>query len=571
MSAERLRFATPCDLLSPTVPAHCTISAADHSRRWPIRLQATPEAHTGAPRQIAKAAGIMAAAAVASRLLGVVREATVAALFGAGDAKAAYVVAYSVPFFVQRLLMGGTLSIVFIPTITRYLTRGDPAETDRVVNNLLTFVLLVGLAMVAAGQAVAPWVIPVAAPGFAAAPRLLELATELTRILFVAMFFLGVSLFLTGYLQSHQQFTVPALAPLLFNLVIIGASVVLAPLWDIRGLAVAWVLGTAAQCLVQVPAALRAGLRYRPRLELRHPALREVVRLALPAMMGLAVVEVNSYVDRVFASYLPGGTVNAVAVLDYAYEVVQAPVGFFAISIATAIFPHLSRHAGTGDLESLRRTASLGLRAAVFATAPVLALYVSVPDLLVRVLFERYAFGPEATDAVAGAVAAYGVGLVSVACYTVVTRVFYALHDMATPVRVGAAMIVLNAVLDWLFMRWWGHMGIALATSAVSTVNVATLLWLARGRLGSLEGRRVGRSVARAMAAAALCGLAAWAAAQGAGGWVDPQRLRGQLVQLAFALAAGGAAYLVASALTRIEELRVVVGLFRRGAASSRA
>jgi len=107
----------------------------------------------------------MAAAAVASRLLGVLREATVAALFGAGDAKAAYVVAYSVPFFVQRLLMGGTLSIVFIPTITRYLTRGDPAETDRVVNNLLTLVLLVGLAMVVGGQVVAPWVIPVAAPG----------------------------------------------------------------------------------------------------------------------------------------------------------------------------------------------------------------------------------------------------------------------------------------------------------------------------------------------------------------------------------------------------------------------
>lgn len=522
---------------------------------------------SGSPRQIARAAGVMAAAAVASRLLGVVREATVAALFGAGDAKAAYVVAYSVPFFVQRLLLGGTLSIVFIPTITRYLTRGDPEETDRVVSNLLSLVLVVGLGMVAAGQVLAPWLVPVAAPGFVGSPNLVALATELTRILFVAMFFLGLSLFFTGYLQSHQRFTVPALAPLLFNLVIVGASVALAPRWGVRGLAVAWVLGTAAQCLAQVPEAVRAGLRYRPRLELRHPALREVVRLALPAMLGLAVVEVNSYVDRVFASFLPGGSVNAVAVLDYAYEVVQAPVGFFAISIATAIFPHLSRHAGTGDLDALRRTASLGLRAAVFATAPVLAVYVAVPDLLVRVLFERYAFTPDATRAVAAAVAAYGAGLVSVACYTVVTRVFYALHDMSTPVRVGAAMIVLNAALDALFVRWWGSVGIALASSVVSTVNVGTLLWLAHRRLGSLEGRRVGRTAARAAAAAAACGLAAWAAAEGAGVWVDPQRLRGQLVQLAVALAAGGAAYLAASALARAEELGVVLGVFRRGAA----
>jgi putative peptidoglycan lipid II flippase len=525
----------------------------------------------GSARQIAKAAGIMAAAAVASRALGVVREATVAALFGAGDAKAAYVVAYSVPFFVQRLLLGGTLSIVFIPTITRYLTRGDPEETDRVVSNLLTVVLLVGFGMVLAGQLAAPWLVPLAAPGFTGSPQLVGLATELTRMLFVAMFFLGLSLFFTGYLQSHQRFTVPAVAPLLFNVVIIGASVALAPRWGIRGLAAAWVLGTAAQWLVQVPAAVRAGLRYRPRLEPAHPALREVVRLALPAMLGLAVVEINSYVDRVFASLLPRGTVNAVAVLDYAYEVVQAPVGFFAISIATAIFPHLSRHASAQDLDALRRTASLGLRAAVFATAPVLAVYVAVPELLVRVLFERYAFTPEATRAVASAVAAYGVGLVSVACYTVVTRVFYALHDMATPVRVGAAMIFLNAVLDWLFLRWWGAVGIALATSAVSTANVAALLWIARRRLGPMEEARVGASTLRAAGAAALCGLAAWAAAQGAGEWVDPQRLRGQVVQLAFALGSGGVAYLAASALARAEELRVVLGLFRRGPASSRA
>jgi putative peptidoglycan lipid II flippase len=513
----------------------------------------------------------MAAAAVASRLLGVVREATVAALFGAGDAKAAYVVAYSVPFFVQRLLLGGTLSIVFIPTITRYLTRGDPEETDRVVSNLLSLVLVVGLGMMVAGQLLAPWLIPLAAPGFSRSPGLVGLSAELTRILFVAMFFLGLSVFLTGYLQSHQQFTVPALAPLLFNVVIIGASLALAPMWGIHGLAVAWVLGTAAQCVAQLPAAVGAGLRFRPRLDLRHPALREVVRLALPAMLGLAVVEVNSYVDRVFASYLPAGPVNPVAVLDYAYEVVQAPVGFFAISIATAIFPHLSRHAGTGDLDALRRTASLGLRAAVFATAPVLAVYAAVPDLVVRVLFERYAFTAEATAAVASAVSAYGVGLVSVACYTVVTRVFYALQDMATPVRVGASMVVLNAVLDWVFMRWWGFVGIALATSAVSTANVALLLWLARGRLGSLEGRRVGRTVARAAAAAALCGVAAWAASQAAGAWVDPERLRGQLVQLGCGLGAGAAVYLVANAVARTEELQVVLGMFRRGAASSRA
>lgn len=514
----------------------------------------------GRTRRIAHAAATMAVAAVASRLLGIVREAVVAALFGAGDTKGAYVIAYYVPFFVQRLLLGGTLSIVFIPTITRYLSRGDERATEEAVSNLTGLVLAVGVGMVLAGQFLAPWIVPIAAPGFP--PELVALAVSLTRILFVAMLFLALSVFLTGYLQSHEKFTVPAFAPLLFNLTIIAGALLLGPHLGIYGLAVAWVAGTGAQFAVQLPAARRAGLRVRPTLDLRHPALREVAALALPAMLGLAVVEVNAYVDRFFASFLrPGGTVNAVAALDYAYEVVQAPVGFFAISIATAIFPLLARDAAEGDLDGLRRTASLGLRVAIFTTAPVLALYLAVPDLVVRVLFERFAFTPEATRAVAGAVAAYGAGLVSIASYYVVTRAYYALHDMRTPVRVGALMVPANAVLDGLLMQRWGHVGIALATSVVSTLNVGILLYLLRRRLGSLEGRRLGQTAVRALLAALVAAAVAWLAAQ---------LPLGSVGRLGAVLGGAGLAYLAVSALLRSEELEVLLGLVRRPAAGVR-
>jgi putative peptidoglycan lipid II flippase len=510
-------------------------------------------------RRITQAAALMAAAAVTSRLLGIVREAVVAALFGAGDAKGAYVIAYYVPFFVQRLLLGGTLSIVFIPTITRSLKGGDEGVRGEVLSNLTGLVLAIGIGMVLLGQVIAPWIVPIAAPGFPA--HLVALATSLTRILFVAMLFLALSVFLTAYLQSCEQFAVPAFAPLLFNLAIIGGALLLGPRLGIHGLAVAWVAGTALQAAVQLPAARRAGLRHRPTLDLRHPAVREVARLALPAMLGLAVVEINAYVDRFFASFLRlSGTVNAVAALDYAYEVVQAPVGFFAISIATAIFPLLSQDAAEGDLEGLRRTTSLGLRVAIFTTSPVLALYLAMPDLLVRVLFERFAFTPEATRAVAGAVAAYGAGLVSIAGYYVVTRAYYALHDMATPVRVGALMIPTNAVLDWLLMRVWGHVGIALATSIVTTLNVGILLWLLRRRLGTIQGRRIGQTAVRAALGALAVGLVAWAASR-----APIQALEaGIAARLVTALVAAGIAYLGASAVLRSEELHLVLDLVRR-------
>ena len=222
-------------------------------------------------------------------MLGLLREIVAAWLFGATDAKAAYVIAYYLPFFVQRLLLGGTLSIVFIPTISRYLARGKLDEAREVSGNLFSLVLVIGLAMVAAGELLAPLLVPIAAPGFVASPGLVSLAVALTRIIFVAMLFIALSVYVTGFLQAHQHFTVPALAPLAFNLLIIGGTLVLGPRMGIHGLAISWILGTAAQFLVQMPAARRFGLRLRP-IDLRHPAVRDLGRLAVPAMLGLAIV-----------------------------------------------------------------------------------------------------------------------------------------------------------------------------------------------------------------------------------------------------------------------------------------
>jgi len=505
---------------------------------------------------LARAATLMAAATVASRVLGLLREIVAAALFGATDAKAAYVIAYYVPFFVQRLLLGGTLSIVFIPTITRYLARGEQDEARAVSANLFTIVLLLGLAMAAAGQLIAPLIVPLAAPGFAASPGLIELAVHLTRIIFVAMVFLALSVYVTGFLQAHQSFTVPALAPLVFNVVIIAGTLVLGVRYGITGLAVSWILGTAAQFLVQLPQARRRGLRF-GRPDLRHPAITALGRLAVPAMLGLAVVEINAYVGRFFASFVPAtaGT-NAVAVLDYAYEVVQAPAGIFAVSIATAIFPLLSAHAAVDARGEVRATAMLALRTLLAIILPVAGFAIALREPLIRVLFERGLFTGRATSAVASAMAAYALGLPAIAAYYVLTRAYYALHDMVTPVRIGVGMIALNAVLDYLLMRVWGATGIALATSIVATVNAAALLYLLRTRLQGVEGRRTGATLLRAGGAAAVSGGIMVAAAGAVG--------QAAVVQLLAGGAAGAAAYLLLSRILHMDELTVAWGMVRK-------
>ena len=503
---------------------------------------------------------------MASRLLGLVREIVAAALFGASNEKAAYVIGYYLPFFFQRLLLGGTLSIVFIPTITEYLTRGDRAETERVTATLFNLILLLGAAMVLLGEVLAPLLVRLAAPGFAA-QGLIPLAIELSRIIFVAMLFLGLAVYATGFLQAHQHFTVPALAPLLFNLVIIGGTLWLGPRIGIRGLAIAWVGGTAAQFAVQWPAMRRAGFRYRPLLNLRHPAVRKFVRLAVPAMLGLAVLEVNAYVSRFFASFLPPGPgVNAVAVLDYAYEVMQAPVGIIAVSIATAVFPTLARQAAEQDSAGLRATTAFGLRMVLVLILPVLALVLALADPLVRLLFQRGEFTSGATAAVAAALRGYTLGLGAVAAYYIITRAFYALQDMATPVKVGGGMILFNAVLAFLLMRPLGATGIALATSIVNVTNAALLLWLLRRRLGTFEGRRTFVTGARASAAAVLAGLAAAGVSVYAAGWFGPDTLSTALL-LVVAAGLGMGIYLLASWALRVEEIRAVRDLLLRRAA----
>ena len=503
---------------------------------------------------------------MASRLLGLLREIVAAALFGASNEKAAYVIGYYLPFFFQRLLLGGTLSIVFIPTITEYLTRGERAETERVTATLFNLILLLGAAMVLLGEVLAPLLVRLAAPGFAA-QGLIPLAIELTRIIFVAMLFLALAVYATGFLQAHQHFTVPALAPLLFNLVIIGGTLWLGPRIGITGLAIAWVGGTTAQFAVQWPAMRRAGFRYRPLLNLRHPAVRKFVRLAVPAMLGLAVLEVNAYVSRFFASFLPPGPgVNAVAVLDYAYEVMQAPVGIIAVSIATAVFPTLARQAAEQDSAGLRATTAFGLRMVLVLILPVLALVLALADPLVRLLFQRGEFTSGATAAVAAALRGYTLGLGAVAAYYIITRAFYALQDMATPVKVGGGMILFNAVLAFLLMRPLGATGIALATSIVNVTNAALLLWLLRRRLGTFEGRRTFVTGARASAAAVLAGLAAAGVSVYAAGWFGPDTLSTALL-LVVAAGLGMGIYLLASWALRVEEIRAVRDLLLRRAA----
>ncbi|HKV43474.1 MAG TPA: murein biosynthesis integral membrane protein MurJ [bacterium] len=519
---------------------------------------------------LARAAGVIAVSTIASRGLGLIRDVLIAAFFGATSAKSAFVIAYSIPFFVQRLLVGGILSVVFIPSISELLVKGDAEETRRVVTSTLNLVLLIGVSMVVVGVLAAPILVPLAAPGYLRTnPSVLTTAVSLTRVMFVSMVFLALSGFVTGFLNAHHRFTAPAMAPLVFNVVIIACVLALGTRRGILGVAISFLAGWAAQFAVQLPTARRLGLRWGVTFDLRHPVLREMGRLAIPAMLGLAVIEINSNVARFFASFLPPKPgVDYVAVLDYAFTINQAPVGIFAVSLATALFPTMARRAG-GGATLLRETTSLGLRGILFTMMPMTAVMLVLSGPIVRVVFQRGAFDPGATHAVALGLVGFAVGSVPYAAYYVVTRTFYALHDTRTPVRIGVYMILLNAVGDAVLMRWFGHTGIALATSLVAFANVGSLLIVLRRRLGGVDGAAVLGTAVRTAAAAAVLAVVALGTLQAVGQVVDTRRFTGAALQLLTALAAGGAAYLGTCVLFGVRELALLATVFRRSRAGA--
>ena len=317
-----------------------------------------------------------------------------------------------------------------------------------------------------------------------------------------------------GALNSHQRFLAPALAPSMYNLGIIGGALLLADSMGVRGLAWGVVAGAALHLGVQLPGLVRVGARYAPVLSLRDPGVREVARLMGPRVLGLAVVQLNFWVNIYLASSMAPGSVAA---LKRGFAVMLLPQGVIAQSVATVVFPTFSALTARGETVGLRRTLGQTLRAVLFLALPATVGLVMLRAPVVRIIFERGAFTPDDTAATAWALLFYALGLVAHSLVEIVTRAFYALHDTLTPVIVGAGAMALNVAFSLTLIHVVGRPGsmtlgpfggLALANTLATTLEGLGLLWIIRRRLRGFDGRRLLAGLARAGLASLGMGLA---------------------------------------------------------------
>ena len=425
-------------------------------------------------RGIASAATLVMLLFILSRGTGLLREMIIGARFGTAADLDAYLAAFRIPDLLFQLVAGGALGSAFIPTFAAAWTEGSQQQAwllfSRVLNLLTLFlVTLCGLAMLFAEPLVAGLI----APGFSVEQQ--RLTASLIRWMLASTVVFGASGLIMGSLNAVQHFLLPAVAPVLYNCAIIAGAWLLAPVLGIHGLVVGVAGGAVLHLLVQLPALLRQNVRYRFSFRIGDAQVREVARLMGPRVLGLLFVQLNFLVNTILASGLPDGSLSA---LNYAWLLMLLPQGIFAQAVATVAFPTFSAQVAAGDRAQLMATLSGLLRLILFLSIPAAFLLYVLDEQLIELLFQRGRFDAASTQAVAYALRFYALGLVAHAVVEIVVRVFYALHDTATPVVAGVATMALNILLSLALIGRLSFGGLALANSIATALEMLVLLFL---------------------------------------------------------------------------------------------
>jgi putative peptidoglycan lipid II flippase len=515
---------------------------------------------TAAQPALVRAVGAIGVATLASRVLGFVRDVVIARAFGAGPMTDAFFVAFRIPNLLRRLLAEGALSMAFIPVFTEFLAVRSRHEFNRMLRSVIGALLVALCAVTLLGILLAPWIVRVMAPGFAADPAQARLAIRLTRLMFPYLIFVGLAALVMGVLNAQHRFFTAALAPAVANVGMIGSVLLLAPRTEvpILSLAVGVLVGGLGQLLIQIPELRRSGVPLFPSIELAHPAVRRIASLLGPSVFGLAAVQFSVFVNTFLASLLRQGSISF---LYYADRVMEFPLGLFGIAVATAALPLMAEQAARRDITGLNETLNFALRLSCFVAVPAAVGLILLRVPITRVLFERGRFVPPDTEATAWALGLYAVGLPAFAGTRIAAQAFYALGDSRTPAKIAMWAVALNVVFALALMGPLEHGGLALASSCASTGNLVGLLWLLRRRLGPLGGLRILKSLRDVSVAtgfmALWCGLLLiWWPAGGAR-WVEAGWLLAAI---------GGSAGLYAGVSASLKNLewRAFLGLWAR-------
>jgi putative peptidoglycan lipid II flippase len=455
--------------------------ATDDGSLPPVKKSGEPE-HPAKAKGDGPASGLLKSSLVVavmtmlSRILGLVRDVVIALYFGAGASADAFFVAFKIPNFLRRLFAEGAFAQAFVPVLSEYKTQRGLPETKLLIDSVagvLGFVLLI-ITLVAI--LAAPALTAVFAPGFYADQQKFTLASEMLRITFPYLLFISLTAFAGSILNSYGRFAVPAITPVLLNIVLICSAVWLTPYFSGSAMSLAWgvLIAGMLQMMFQLPFLLRLNLLPRPRLDYRHEGVARILKLMVPALFGVSVSQINLLLDTVLASFLQTGSVSW---LYYSDRLSELPLGVIGIAIATVILPALSRNHASASLKEFSATLDWALRSVMIIGLPAaLALMVLARPLIITLFY----YGEMTlldVDMSAKSLLAYAMGLQAFMLIKVLATGYFSRQDTKTPVKIGIYAMIANMVLNLILIGPLAHVGLAMATSISAWMNAGLLMW----------------------------------------------------------------------------------------------
>jgi len=488
-----------------------------------------------------KALATVSSMTLLSRILGFVRDAVIARVFGAGLMTDAFFVAFKIPNLLRRLFAEGAFSQAFVPILAEYKNRRGTAETRALIDHVAA-VLTVALVLVTAvGMVAAPLIVTVSAPGFVATPEKFALTVDLLRIVFPYILFIALTACAGGILNTWSRFAVPAFTPVLLNLSFIGFALLAAPWFDPPVMALAWAVfvGGALQLAFQLPFLARVGMLPRLRLNFRDEGVRRVLKQMAPAVFGVSVGQVSLLINTIFASFLVTGSVTW---LYFADRLMEFPAGLLGVALGTILLPSLAKCHAEQSVQAYSDLLDWGLRLTLLLAVPAAAALALLAVPLVSTLFHYGAFTETDVIHTRNAVIAYSIGLVGLIAVKVLAPGFYARQNIRTPVRIAVITLVFTQLLNLLLIWDLRHAGLALSISLGACLNAVLLLrGLRRGGI-YMPQPEWGVFVLKLALAVYVMGAVLWVLSGDATSWLTARAMErvGRMAMLVFA---GSGAY----------------------------
>ena len=421
-----------------------------------------------------KALAAVSSMTLLSRILGFVRDTVVARGFGAGIATDAFFVAFKIPNLLRRLFAEGAFSQAFVPILAEYKNRRGETDTRLLVDHVSGLLALALAVVTLLGIAAAPLIVYVSAPGFAATPDKFALTVDLLRITFPYIFFISRVSLAGGILNTYSRFSVPALTPALLNLTFIGFALLGAPYFDPPVKALAWAVfcGGVLQLAFQVPFLLRLKMMPRFKLNFRDAGVWRVMKQMGPAVFGVSIGQISLLINIVFASFLVSGSVSW---LYYADRLMEFPTGLLGVALGTILLPSLAKHYANQSLDEYSKLLDWGLRLTLMLALPAAAALAVLAVPLIATLFHYGQFSVHDVMMTRNALVAYSVGLLGLILVKVLAPGFYARQNIRTPVKIAIIALAATQAMNFAFIGWLQHAGLALAIGLGACLNAGLL------------------------------------------------------------------------------------------------